>query len=217
MKKVFYLFCGLLSFMSFQSCEKNIESVSLESENIGEVTSTLEVSNEAESNIPAFTEALESEISLLMPSTKGYSMESFTKDYDFSVQQKITSSEKGGAVYLVQSKTDKDCFLALCENPDGLILNVKKIYITADENNATVAVFKVDNTDYITLSGNKEDKLVNVVSYNGKFLSITPTRNGCSAAIGGAGLIWGTAFGVLSMGAGFAAGLVFLVMSEIMC
>lgn len=36
-------------------------------------------------------------------------------------------------------------------------------------------------------------------------------------SIGGAGIIWGTAFGALSMGAGAAASLVFLLMAEALC
>lgn len=47
--------------------------------------------------------------------------------------------------------------------------------------------------------------------------SFSQTRNGCSLSIGGAGIIWGTAFGALSMGAGAAASLVFLLMAEALC
>lgn len=54
-------------------------------------------------------------------------------------------------------------------------------------------------------------------SYNDKILTISQTRNGCSLSIGGAGIIWGTAFGALSMGAGAAASLVFLLMAEALC
>lgn len=59
------------------------------------------------------------------------------------MQQKITSKEKGGIVYLVQSKTNKDNFLALYENPDGIILNVKKININANDKEAIVALSKL--------------------------------------------------------------------------
>lgn len=53
--------------------------------------------------------------------------------------------------------------------------------------------------------------------HNDKILTISQTRNGCSLSIGGAGIIWGTAFGALSMGAGAAASLVFLLMAEALC
>ena len=56
-----------------------------------------------------------------------------------------------------------------------------------------------------------------ILSYNDKILTISQTRNGCSLSIGGAGIIWGTAFGALSMGAGAAASLVFLLMAEALC
>lgn len=61
------------------------------------------------------------------------------------------------------------------------------------------------------------ESVVNILSYNDKILTISQTRNGCSLSIGGAGIIWGTAFGALSMGAGAAASLVFLLMAEALC
>jgi hypothetical protein len=64
---------------------------------------------------------------------------------------------------------------------------------------------------------NDEVDVVNILSYNDKILTISQTRNGCSLSIGGAGIIWGTAFGALSMGAGAAASLVFLLMAEALC
>ncbi|MBO1680886.1 hypothetical protein, partial [Bittarella massiliensis (ex Durand et al. 2017)] len=70
-------------------------------------------SEEAKNNIPAFTEAIEAENTLLGLSSRATSMDAFSEDYDFSEQQKITSKEKGGIVYLVQSKTNKDNVLAL--------------------------------------------------------------------------------------------------------
>ena len=133
------------------------------------------------------------------------------------LQQKITSKEKGGIVYLVQSKTNKDNFLALYENPDGIILNVKKININANDKEAIVALSKIDDTYFFTAQAEKEQSVVNILSYNDKILTISQTRNGCSLSIGGAGIIWGTAFGALSMGAGAAASLVFLLMAEALC
>lgn len=120
-------------------------------------------------------------------------------------------------VYLVQSKTNKDNFLALYENPDGIILNVKKININANDKEAIVALSKIDDTYFFTAQAEKEQSVVNILSYNDKILTISQTRNGCSLSIGGAGIIWGTAFGALSMGAGAAASLVFLLMAEALC
>lgn len=95
-------------------------------------------------------------------------MDAFSEDYDFSVQQKITSKEKGGIVYLVQSKTNKDNFLALYENLDGIILNVKKININANDKEAIVALSKIDDTYFFTAQAEKEQSVVNILSYNDK-------------------------------------------------
>lgn len=70
---------------------------------------------------------------------------------------------------------------------------------------------------FFTAQAEKEQSVVNILSYNDKILTISQTRNGCSLSIGGAGIIWGTAFGALSMGAGAAASLVFLLMAEALC
>ena len=107
--------------------------------------------------------------------------------------------------------------LALYENPDGIILNVKKININANDKEAIVALSKIDDTYFFTAQAEKEQSVVNILSYNDKILTISQTRNGCSLSIGGAGIIWGTAFGALSMGAGAAASLVFLLMAEALC
>lgn len=198
MKTYVYLFFCLFSLMGFQACSNDeVDNVKTTTSNDVEAvsaSSSLITSEEAKNNIPAFTE-----------------------DYDFSVQQKITSKEKGGIVYLVQSKTNKDNFLALYENPDGIILNVKKININANDKEAIVALSKIDDTYFFTAQAEKEQSVVNILSYNDKILTISQTRNGCSLSIGGAGIIWGTAFGALSMGAGAAASLVFLLMAEALC
>ena len=80
---------------------------------------------------------------------------------------------------------------------------------------------EVDNVKTTTSNdvaqAEKEQSVVNILSYNDKILTISQTRNGCSLSIGGAGIIWGTAFGALSMGAGAAASLVFLLMAEALC
>lgn len=79
---------------------------------------------------------------------------------------------------------------------------------------------EVDNVKTTTsndVEAIKEQSVVNILSYNDKILTISQTRNGCSLSIGGAGIIWGTAFGALSMGAGAAASLVFLLMAEALC
>lgn len=80
-----------------------------------------------------------------------------------------------------------------------------------------VALSKIDDTYFFTAQAEKEQSVVNILSYNDKILTISQTRNGCSLSIGGAGIIWGTAFGALSMGAGAAASLVFLLMAEALC
>lgn len=187
MKTYVYLFFCLFSLMGFQACSND------EVDNVKTTTSN-------------DVEAVSASSSLIT-----------SEDYDFSVQQKITSKEKGGIVYLVQSKTNKDNFLALYENPDGIILNVKKININANDKEAIVALSKIDDTYFFTAQAEKEQSVVNILSYNDKILTISQTRNGCSLSIGGAGIIWGTAFGALSMGAGAAASLVFLLMAEALC
>ena len=80
-----------------------------------------------------------------------------------------------------------------------------------------IALSKIDDTYFFTAQAEKEQSVVNILSYNDKILTISQTRNGCSLSIGGAGIIWGTAFGALSMGAGAAASLVFLLMAEALC
>ena len=216
MKTYVYLFFCLFSLMGFQACSNDeVDNVKTTTSNDVEAvsaSSSLITSEEAKNNIPAFTEAIEAENTLLGLSSRATSMDAFSEDYDFSVQQKITSKEKGGIVYLVQSKTNKDNFLALYENPDGIILNVKKININANDKEAIVALSKIDDTYFFTAQAEKEQSVVNILSYNDKILTISQTRNGCSLSIGGAGIIWGTAFGALSMGAGAAASLVFLLM-----
>ena len=209
--------------MGFQACSNDeVDNVKTTTSNDVEAvsaSSSLITSEEAKNNIPAFTEAIEAENTLLGLSSRATSMciRDSSEDYDFSVQQKITSKEKGGIVYLVQSKTNKDNFLALYENPDGIILNVKKININANDKEAIVALSKIDDTYFFTAQAEKEQSVVNILSYNDKILTISQTRNGCSLSIGGAGIIWGTAFGALSMGAGAAASLVFLLMAEALC
>lgn len=47
--------------------------------------------------------------------------------------------------------------------------------------------------------------------------NVKTTTSNDVLSIGGAGIIWGTAFGALSMGAGAAASLVFLLMAEALC
>ena len=219
MKTYVYLFFCLFSLMGFQACSNDeVDNVKTTTSNDVEAvsaSSSLITSEEAKNNIPAFTEAIEAENTLLGLSSRATSMDAFSEDYDFSVQQKITSKEKGGIVYLVQSKTNKDNFLALYENPDGIILNVKKININANDKEAIVALSKIDDTYFFTAQAEKS--VVNILSYNDKILTISQTRNGCSLSIGGAGIIWGTAFGALSMGAGAAASLVFLLMAEALC
>lgn len=221
MKTYVYLFFCLFSLMGFQACSNDeVDNVKTTTSNDVEAVSaasSLITSEEAKNNIPAFTEAIEAENTLLGLSSRATSMDAFSEDYDFSVQQKITSKEKGGIVYLVQSKTNKDNFLALYENPDGIILNVKKININANDKEAIVALSKIDDTYFFTAQAEKEQSVVNILSYNDKILTISQTRNGCSLSIGGAGIIWGTAFGALSMGAGAAASLVFLLMAEALC
>ncbi len=191
MKKVFYLFCGWLSLIGFQSCNNdNMDNINSKNEKIKEAMSTsssLVVSDEAENNIPKFKEALESEAFLLANSSRSYSIDEFIDDYDFSKQQKIISNQKEGIVYLVQNKINKEYFLALYENSDRIILNIKKIHIKANDNEAIVSFFKIDNTDYMTLNTSKENSIVNILSYNDHILTLATTRNGCSLAIGGAG------------------------------
>jgi hypothetical protein len=218
---MFIYFSACFHLIGFQACS-NDEIDNVKSANPNDVeaisaSSSLITSEEAQNNIPSFVEAIEAESTLLGLSLRTYSMDAFFEDYDFSVQQKITSKEKEGIVYLVQSKTDKDNFLALYENPDGIILNVKKININANDQEATVTLSKIDNTYFFTAKADKEQSVVNILSYNDKILTTSQTRNGCSLAIGGAGIIWGSAFGVLSLGAGAAASLVFLLLSEALC
>lgn len=98
-----------------------------------------------------------------------------------------------------------------CSNDE--VDNVK----TTTSNEAIVALSKIDDTYFFTAQAEKEQSVVNILSYNDKILTISQTRNGCSLSIGGAGIIWGTAFGALSMGAGAAASLVFLLMAEALC
>lgn len=221
MKTYVYLFFGLCSLMGFQACSndevENVSSVTPNDVEAISASSSLITSEEAQNNIPAFTEAIEAENTLLELSSRANSMDALSEKYDFSVQQKITSKQKKGIVYLVQSKTDKDNFLALYENPDGIILNVKKININANEKEAIVTLSKLDDTFFFTAKADKEQSVINILSYNDKILSISPTRNGCSLSIGGAGIIWGSAFGALSLGAGVAASVVFLLLSEALC
>lgn len=66
-------------------------------------------------------------------------------------------------------------------------------------------------------SNDEVDNVKTTTSNDVEALTISQTRNGCSLSIGGAGIIWGTAFGALSMGAGAAASLVFLLMAEALC
>lgn len=150
MKTYVYLFFCLCSLIGFQACSNDeVDNVKPATSNDVEAisaSSSLITSEEAQNNIPAFAEAIEAENTLLGLSSRVNSMDALSEEYDFSVQQKITSKQKEGIVYLIQSKTDKDNFLALYENPDGIILNVKKININANEKEAIVALSKIDDT-----------------------------------------------------------------------
>lgn len=101
-----------------------------------------------------------------------------------------------------------------------ILLSIIGIGIQACSNNdieATISFSKLNDTFCFSSNYVKEAGTFNILSYNRDLYSTAQTRNGCSIAIGTAGLIWGGAFGVLSFGAGFAAGAIFLAMSEVMC
>lgn len=168
MKTYVYLFFCLFSLMGFQACSNDeVDNVKTTTSNDVEAvsaSSSLITSEEAKNNIPAFTEAIEAENTLLGLSSRATSMDAFSEDYDFSVQQKITSKEKGGIVYLVQSKTNKDNFLALYENLDGIILNVKKININANDKEAIVALSKIDDT-YFSQHKQRKSKVSLIFSH----------------------------------------------------
>lgn len=65
---------------------------------------------------------------------------------------------------MVQSKTNKDNFLALYENPDGIILNVKKININANDKEAIVALSKIDDT-YFSQHKQRKSKVSLIFSH----------------------------------------------------
>lgn len=212
-----YLLLATFCFL-FSSCQQSEVEDLTEGESKEFINSSLKTSSEAEGNITRFKEALDSELSLFSTGiTRGSSVEDIMENYDFSKQQQISSNKKGGFAYLIQSKINKNEFLGIYENSDGIILNIKKIVIDANETEAKVYSSQINNTPYLALSSEISSGAVTILSYNNQIFSPIQTRNGCSLAIGTAGLIWGTAFGVVSMGAGFAAGVVFLLLSEAMC
>lgn len=223
MKKKFYIILLSIIGIGIQACSNNdievLDSTNQDAEGSISSSSYLITSSEAEANIPAFIKAIEAEIHLLEPfsRTNFTSVADVYKEYDFLTQQKITSKEKKGVTYLVQSKMDENVFLALYEEPNGIIINVKKININANDKEATISFSKLNDTFCFSSNYVKEAGTFNILSYNRDLYSTAQTRNGCSIAIGTAGLIWGGAFGVLSFGAGFAAGAIFLAMSEVMC
>lgn len=92
MKTYVYLFFCLFSLMGFQACSNDeVDNVKTTTSNDVEAisaSSSLITSEEAKNNIPAFTEAIEAENTLLGLSSRATSMDAFSEDYDFSVQQK---------------------------------------------------------------------------------------------------------------------------------
>lgn len=86
MKTYVYLFFCLFSLMGFQACSNDeVDNVKTTTSNDVEAvsaSSSLITSEEAKNNIPAFTEAIEAENTLLGLSSRATSMDAFSEDYN---------------------------------------------------------------------------------------------------------------------------------------
>lgn len=213
--------------IAFAACDNSVENLPNQEEGSVQKTTFSKMQNSTE-KAATFLKYLNLEYEEYFADTRGetsspkdYSNEVNEKfaDYDFSQQQVITSNYKEGKVYLVQNRNDQNSFLSFYEDSNGNVLNIKKINISVDKNYTTVAITKIDDTKYITLGGNSDDREIQIISYNNQILNLSPaqTRNGCSASIGAAGIIWSTGFGMVNPLAGVAVAVCFLAMSEIMC
>lgn len=141
-------------------------------------------------------------------------------DFDLTKQEVISSTKSGGQVFMVKSKTNHNYYLSFYQDENGLILNVKKIFISAIGDNLTVEIVKLDDTKYFTAEGNVNDDFYSVTSYNEDVFGSIETRSkslGCSASLMTASIPWSMGFGMLNPFAGLAANVVFWAMSEIMC